>query len=109
MESALDWFINHILPWVFIGSVTVFIYNYNEIKRLGSLITNHVDRADSASAANKERITSLDLQLRRDVADLRADVEYLSRNTVSRPEMERYLNQLNGVVERISNNLDKLL
>lgn len=109
MQPTLDWFINHILPWIFIGTISGFIYVYNEVNRIKQQLIASMDRTTSLADSNKERITGLDRQIRKDLADLRADVEYMSRNNVSKGEMDRYLVQLNSVVERITANINKLI
>lgn len=109
MEPTVDWFVNNILPWLFMGTISGFIYIYNEVNRIKIQLTNSMDRTVSLADSNKERIVGLDRQLRKDLADLRADVEYMSRNNVSKGEMDRYLVQLNSVVERITANINKLI
>lgn len=109
MFDVLTWLSNHILPWLIIAivggawkaftKITVLEKNLEVLTRDTHRITEAIDI----------KWREVDTRVREDIDDLKVKIDYISRNNVSREELNQYLSQLNSAVTRISNTLDKFL
>lgn len=109
MPDPIVWFIEKILPWITIaicgGSFTLFRrvdklhHNLDTVTRDFHHLTTIVER----------KWQEVDAQLKDDVKDLKEQIDYMSKNHISREELNQYLTMLNNTVERLTKTLDKFL
>lgn len=105
----LDWFINHIAPYLTISLIGGAVMGYNKIQTLSHAVSQLRTEIADKHSRNHEHIGILEQQLSSDIDSLRKDIEYLTRNNVSRDELNTYLRQIDAIVVRVSDTLARLV
>ena len=93
MPDPLLWFVEKILPWITIaicgGGFTLF------------------RRVDKEIVERKWK--DVDANVREDVKELKAQIDYMTKHHISREELNQYLSNLNSTVDRLTDTLNKFL
>lgn len=109
MTDPLMWFIEKILPWITIaicgGGFTLF----RRVDKLHHNVSSLMRELHQMTEIVERKWRDIDANMREDVKDLKAQIDYISKHHVSRDELNRYLANLNSTVDRLQETLNKFL
>ena len=109
MPNLTQWFFNYILPYLaisVIGGLWMTFRRVDEVRKDLQVLSSEYQHLFS-NIDTKWKL--LDEKVKDDINDVRAKLDYIQTNTVTRDELNQYLQQVNITVARLSETLNKLL
>lgn len=109
MPDLVQWFFNYILPYLtisVIGGLWLTFRRVDEVRKDLQLLTSEYQHVLSIIDTKWKHI---DEKVKDDINDVRAKLDYIQTHTVTREELNQYLQQMNTTVARLSETLNKLL
>ena len=109
MPDLTAWFFEHIVPWLLIGVLGGAWATFRKVDKLQNDMTVLTRDCHQLAMTVDNKWKDVDERVKEDIAELKNQVEYITRNHVSREELNQYLSQLNATVSRLSETLNKFL
>ena len=109
MPDLVQWFFDHILPYLtisIIGGAWFTFRRVDEVRKDLQLLTSEYQHLLSIIDTKWKHI---DEKVKDDINDVRAKLDYIQTHTVTREELNQYLQQVNTTVARLSETINKLL
>lgn len=109
MPEVTVWFTTHILPYILIaacGGAWATIRKVDKLQHDLSIMTRDCHQL-TATVDSKWKL--VDERIKEDIIAMKKQIDYITRNHVSREELNHYLSQLNNTVSRLSETINKFL
>lgn len=109
MPDLIQWFFNYILPYLtisVIGGLWLTVRKVDEVRKDLQLLSSDYQHLLSIIDTKWKHI---DEKVKDDINDVRAKLDYIQTHTVTREELNQYLQQMNTTVARLSETINKLL
>lgn len=109
MTDPLVWFIEKILPYLTIAVISGAFVVYRKVDKLHHDLAVLTKDCHQLATAVESKWKDMDTRVRDDIVELREQIDYMTRNHISRDELNQYLSQLNTTVSRLAETLDKFI
>ena len=109
MPDLIQWFFQHILPYLtisIIGGAWLTFRKVDEVRKDLHLLSSDYQHLLSNIDTKWKH---LDEKVKEDINEVRDKLDYIQKHNVSRDELNQYLHQLNITVERLSETINRLL
>lgn len=109
MPDLIQWFFTYILPYLtisVIGGLWLTFRRVDEVRKDLHLLSSDYQHLLSTIDTKWKH---LDEKIKDDINDVRAKLDYIQNHTVTREELNQYLQQINTTVARVYETLNKLL
>lgn len=109
MPDLIKWFFDHILPYLAISIIGGAWFTFRRVDTLRAELKTLTSDYQHLLTNIDTKWKHLDEKIKDDINDVRVKLDYIQKHTVTREELNQYLQQVNSTVTRLSETLNKLL
>lgn len=109
MPALVELFFSHVLPWLVIALMGGAWTTFRKVDKLQNDLAILTRDCHQLTLMVDAKWKDVDERVKEDIRDLKSQIDYISRNNVTRDELERYLKHLNDTINRLSDTLKELL